>query len=443
MVVISSQLPTSIINQSTGFLHELKNSTIMAKSVAKESRTVPSVDFIEDYIRDAYRLSVTGRPGPVHVEIPLDILASEQEYEVKTLMLKEISESLIESSIKQAAKLINASENVAVIAGGGACSAAEQVEQLVDKLSAPIVQTAAGKGIVSDRHPLCIGTRLPFRSVRDYLNQQDVVIAIGTQLAPTDLWETNLELKGKLIRIDIDSDAFYRNYRADIGLKGDSKAVLKAILPQLKKKEERQTGIINKIIRDTVSMGPAVTGNTDTFDIGIQVLECVRSLFDDDDVFVTDMTTAAYIGLSEYPTYKPRTFLHPVGFGTLGYAVPAAIGAKTCQFDKNVVALIGDGGFQFTMQELAVACELNMPLPIIIWNNDGYGEIKRNEAAMGFSDFIAVTHKNPDFIKLAEAYGIDGVTTVNSLELKNAVQAALKKTEPTIIEVNTKKWGEQ
>ena len=252
-----------------------------------------------------------------------------------------------------------------------------------------------------------------------------------------------MELKGKLIRIDIDSDAFYRNYRADIGLKGDSKAVLKAILPQLKKKEERQTGIINKIIRDTVSMGPAVTGNTDTFDIGIQVLECVRSLLDDDDVFVTDMTTAAYIGLSEYPTYKPRTFLHPVGFGTLGYAVPAAIGAKTCQFNKNVVALIGDGGFQFTMQELAVACELNMPLPIIIWNNDGYGEIKRNEAAMGFSDFIAVTHKNPDFIKLAEAYGIDGVTTVNSLELKNEVQAALKKTEPTIIEVNTKKWGEQ
>jgi thiamine pyrophosphate-dependent acetolactate synthase large subunit-like protein len=152
------------------------------------------------------------------------------------------------------------------------------------------------------------------------------------------------------------------------------------------------------------------------------------------------MTTAAYIALSEYEAYAPRTFLHPVGFGTLGYSVPAAIGAKIANPDKNMIALIGDGGFQFTMQELAVACEQNLPIPIVIWNNGGYGEIKRNEAAMGFENYIAVDNKNPDFIKLAQAYEIDGLRPKNQQELKQALTESFKKDQPTIIEINVNDW---
>jgi len=440
MVVISSQLPTTIINQSTGYLHELKNSTIMVQSVSKESRTITSVTQIEAYVHEAYTLARSGRPGPVHLEVPMDILAAMVDVAQYTHYESHVVCEVNDKALEEAANLINQVDDIVVIAGGGACDAADQVNHLVEKLSAPIIQTAAGKGIVSEHHPLCIGTRLPYQNVLDYLNEQDAVIAIGTQLAPTDLWEMSLKLKGKLIQIDIDADAFYRNYSADLGIKGDASKVIDALVPMLKAKKFDKNTVV-KLLKETASKNaPAVTGNQKTFETAVTFLQTVEKVLGKEGALITDMTTAAYIGLSEYKAVSTRSFLHPVGFGTLGYSMPAAIGAKICHPEQNIIALIGDGGFQFTMQELAVACTEALAIPIVIWNNDGYGEIKRNEMAMGFEKMIAVDNKNPDFILLAKAYGIEGISVRNRDELENALIESLKKDLPTIIELHVDRW---
>ncbi|MDI3537912.1 MAG: 5-guanidino-2-oxopentanoate decarboxylase [Eubacteriaceae bacterium] len=440
MVVISSQLPSTIINQSTGFLHELRNSTIVAGAVAKESRRVTSADQMAEIIRFAYQLAVSGRPGPVHVEVPLDILA--EEVWVDEPGLNSLTQCLpvYEETLKKAAALINLARRVTIVTGGGAVNAAIEVTALSQKIKAAVVSTCAGKGVVSEKSPLHLGARLPYKEVRQYVEESDLVLALGTQLSPTDLWENKLKLKGQLLQFDIDSDAFYRNYPADLGVKGDCKELIKNLLPLIEEKYKQAEELVQSIKTAAIKTGPVVTGNNKSFDLALEVLEVFRESLGDEEILLADMTTAAYIALSEYEAYAPRTFLHPVGFGTLGYSVPAAIGAKIANPDKNMIALIGDGGFQFTMQELAVACEQNLPIPIVIWNNGGYGEIKRNEAAMGFENYIAVDNKNPDFIKLAQAYEIDGLRPKNQQELKQALTESFKKDQPTIIEINVNDW---
>lgn len=439
MVVISSQLPSSIMKQTTGFLHELRNSTTMASSVAKESRTVTSVDMIESYLVQAYKLAVSGRPGPVHIEIPLDLLAEKVELVSKLEIEFTKTSQLYEPSIEEAVDMINKAEKVSMILGGGAVDAGEEVRELVDKISAPTITTCAGKGVLSEKNQWSLGARLPFDKARNYIEDSDLVLVLGSQLAPTDLWEKPLKISGKVIHVDLDKDAFYKNSPADLAIRGDCKEVLKKILPRVKAKD-RDSKEIGKIKSDAMKEAPDLTGNNQSFNMALDVLDVFRQVLKDDEALVADMTTPAYIALSEYETYEARTFLHPVGFGTLGYSVPAAIGMKIGQADKNIIALIGDGGFQFTMQEVAVACEQNLAIPIVIWNNDGYGEIKRNEATMEFESFIAVDNKNPDFIQLAKAYGIEGVMPINKSQLKKALLESFEKKEPTIIEINEKRW---
>jgi thiamine pyrophosphate-dependent acetolactate synthase large subunit-like protein len=450
MVVISSQLPTTAMQQRTGALHELKNSTVMAQSVAKLSRTITSTDEIERCVCDAYALAAAGRPGPVHLEVPLDLLAElvwlpesaeeDTDHSKSTAAPKVSVQGIDKQALERAAVLINSSESVAIIAGGGAVEAADAVNALMTKLSAPVVQTCAGKGIVSDAHPLCLGTRLPFEPVRKFLAAQDVVIAIGTQLAPTDLWEMALVLQGKLIQIDIDAGAFTMNIPADIGIKGSAKAVLTALTDSVNPKRQPIEATVKALKETAMAMGPAVTGNTETYATALQCLNAFETVLGEEGVLVADMTTAAYIGLSEYQSQKPRSFLHPVGFGTLGYSMPAAIGAKLSCPEKAIISLSGDGGFQFTMQELAVACTYKLSLPIVIWNNGGYGEIKRNEIAMGFETLIAVDQQNPDLKLLAAAYGIEGVVVRDQVALESALKHSLQQQAPTIIEINVEKW---
>lgn len=443
MVVISSQLPTWALNQRIGFLHELKNSTILTQSVAKESRTVMSLENIDLYIKEAYQLALSGRPGPVHVEIPMDILHGYTDRaEIINFKGEDLAKSnfpLIDKALLDlAVNEINKANFPLIIVGGGGWQAGEKILELAEKISAPVIQTAAGKGIVDEGHPLCLGTRIHFPVVREFLKTTDLVIAIGTEISPTDLWEQPLNIGGKLIQIDIDAANFNRNYRADIGLKGDALEVLAFLLDKVKTNEETNPNVLKKIAdlkKTTTIKLPETTGVYEGVEFIKEMLAAIRSSLPADGILFTDMTTPAYIGLSEYPCRQPKTYIHPVGFGTLGFALPAAIGAKIAKSHTKVCVLAGDGGFQFTLPELAVACQENISLPIIIWNDGGFGEIRRHQEKRHPGQKIAVNHKNPDFIKLAEAYGLKGVIVSSPPEMKNVLKEAFLLNEPVIIEV--------
>lgn len=444
MVVISSQLPTSVLDQGTGFLHELKNSTYLTESVAKESKRVMHKDKIGSSIKEAYHLAMTGRPGPVHVEIPLDILQAHISKVESSIMNNSISydpwEDLNQDNkIESAANLLQEADKSIIIAGGGSSQSTEELKKLVEELEIPIVQTIAGKGVISEEHPLCLGASIKFDSIQKRIKNADCVLAVGTELAPTDLEGTELKIEGMLIQIDMDPGNFQRNFAADISLRGDAQRILSEVTDRLDFKENSNNQLKLEELGHSKEELVEHRGIDETeLDFTLDMLNAIREAIPEGGILVTDMTAPAYVARSEYPAYSPRTFLHPVGYGTLGYALPAAAGAKFANPNKDVVALAGDGGFQFTMQELGVLLEHQFSLPIIIWNNGGFGEIRRNEELRHPNETIAVNHKNPNLEDLARSYEFSFSSVTNSSELKTVLEDALAKPKPEIIEIKAK-----
>ncbi|AER67510.1 thiamine pyrophosphate TPP-binding domain-containing protein [Thermovirga lienii DSM 17291] len=443
MVVISSQIPTSYIGLGAGFLHELKNSTIMAQSAAKESIRITDPRDIQQTVEKAYKTAASGRPGPVHLEIPMDVLTMHSAFTTSPSKTEQTwYPELPEQEIKKAANVIKEAKNPVIILGGGSKNASCEALALAEKLQAAVIETCAGKGIVDDRHPLCLGARLHFPSVRKFIEEADVIIAVGTELSPTDLWEKPLPKRGILIQIDLDPANFGRNTTADIGIRADARQALLSILKELSEgptiPHPEKKALLANLKRQTKKELGSTTGMGEDLADMVDLISAIREGLPENGILAADMTGPAYIAISEYPTYFPSTFLHPVGFGTLGFAVPAAIGAFLANNDKPVAALTGDGGFQFTMAEVAVACQEKLPIPIIIWNDQGFGEIRRNEKARDFCPLIGVDNPSPDLKLFAASLGAKYQLANSPRDVKDLMKSAFKESCPTIIEITPK-----
>jgi len=438
MLVISSQIESSALNYRSGYLHELRNSTIMASSVAKESRIIQSHQDIALSIQQAYHLAMSGRPGPVHLEIPLDILGEIFPVSESSFEYPLISAVPCQGEISKALEMIKASSSIVIIAGGGARMVSSQVTALSELLNAPVVQTCAGKGIMDEAHPLCLGSRIHFPPVQDLIEKSDLVIAVGTELSPTDFWKRSLSFKRSVITINEDPSAFFNQYSADLGIRGDAGIVLQAILdsmPVPERQEVKTPEMVRELIRESRGLLKTVTGINEELPGLLATVSTLRENLGDQTILWTDMTGLAYIGISEFKVSSPGLFEHPVGFGTLGVALPAAIGSLVSSPEREVCVFAGDGGFQFTLPELAVAAELKHSLPILIWNDSGYGEIRRNQRARSVNTNIAVDHSSLDYIALGKAYGIQAVSVASQEDLSKALKKARILQAPMIIEI--------
>jgi 5-guanidino-2-oxopentanoate decarboxylase len=446
LLVISSQVPRTHLERNTGYLHDLKNSTIMLSSVTKESRSVSRVEMISETVRQAYALAQAGRPGPVHLEIPLDVLeeASSPEPAAGSGFPGPSAEALV-----RAVDLVRHGSRPLLLVGGGAAMAGPEVLRLARLLDAPVVTTAAGKGVVEERDPLCLGGRLHLPAVRSLIEKAEPLIVLGSELSPTDLWFDDLPVTGRVVNINAEPMDLYRTLRPTVGVTGRLEALLPALIDAIAtgagQRGPREQGprqapdgasLVNEAIRQGTNELPGVLGQTPARVARMrEVLLAIRRALPEEGLLSIDMTTIAYVALSEFPAYRPRSFLHPVGFGTLGYALPAGIGAKVAEPPRPVAVVTGDGGFQFTMQELGVAAQEGIALPLIIWDDDGYGEIRRTEDERHPGRRIAVDNKNPDFLALAEAYGIPGSSPKSPAEIERRVAAVLKGSGPEIIQI--------
>lgn len=438
LLVISTHIPTPFLEGRTGFLHELRQSNTMVRSVAKGSFRIDNASEIPAVLTRAYALCQSGRPGPVHVEIPMDLLECLWDgsgcADGDKLYVSPIPS---DEDIEAARTLIRSSRKPVIVAGGGCRGAKDEVLQLAEKLGAPVMTTCAGKGTLGESHPLSLGTRLHFPAVRRLLKESDLLIAVGTEFSPTDLWEYPLEIGGKLLRIDLDPHNRLYPLRADVFLQGDAEKSLKALLPGISRDPSRNfpaTGIQEILSSCREDLGE-VTGLGEGVETVSLFLQALRKVLPAETRIFADMTTPAYVALSEFPVDAPARFIHPVGFGTLGWALPAAIGAAVENPVLPTVVLAGDGGFQFTIPELAVAVQEKIALPIVIWNDGGFGEIRRNEEARHPGRNIAVNHRNPDFVSLARAYGAEGEKVRTPDELISAMTRALVADGPFLIEV--------
>lgn len=437
MLVLSTTVPSHLLQTRSGFLHELRESNAMVRSVAKESFRISDPAEIPATLTRAYELCQSGRPGPVHVEFPMDLLEHITDSSDVPDFGRTFSSPMCDGkSMAVAAEILGSAARPVVIAGGGCRHAARELAYLAEGLGAPVITTCAAKGLLPESHPLSLGTRIHSQAVRDVLLQADAILAVGTELSPTDLWEFPLTISGKLVRIDLDPHHRIHPLPADCFILGDAAVALREIgnaLPASARPLWIAEGLEPLRLRCREEL-PATTGiGAGTPDV-IAFVQALRRGLPDETRLFADMTTAAYVALSEFSVEGPGRFIHPVGFGTLGLALPAAIGAMALEPQVPTAVLAGDGGFQFTLPELAVAVQEKMSLPIVVFNDGGFGEISRNEELRHPGRKIAVAHENPDFAALARAYGAGSAVAVHPEDLVQALQDARKAPGPYLIE---------
>lgn len=254
------------------------------------------------------------------------------------------------------------------------------------------------------------------------------MLLVGTELAEPDIWlDGPLALNGKLIRIDIDPATLVRDYDLDVAMEADSQLALAAIIERVA--PATGFGDSNAIAALRAAERAALTPLEK---MHVRVLESLRNAVPDNGVVYTDMTQLAYTGYAFYRIAQPRTWHFPAGFGTLGYALPAAIGGKIASPDTPVAVIVGDGGFQFTLQELGTAVENKLPLAILLWDNNSLAQIRDGMIARNIPT-IGVNQHNPDFVRLAEAYGCRTAEPKSFQELETAIKAAFLVDGPTVI----------
>jgi acetolactate synthase-1/2/3 large subunit len=431
MLVISSVNRTHQLGLGEGRLHELPNQRNTISGVSVFSHTLMRADELPQVLARAFTVFSSERPGPVHIEIPIDVITAEAD------QLDRIPYSLPDvpgpspDSIKRASEILSRAKRPLLAIGGGCINASQQVIALAEKLGSPVVNTVNAKGIVPYSHPLAVGGSGSCEDIRREFEQADVVLAVGTEFSETDydfFFAGPISVNGKLIRVDIDSRQLTRNIKSDIAIHSDAGLALEALNNTIQAVNSDISGGEARAAALRSSLSAQRDKKYEAF------FDAVREALPDV-VIAGDSTQPTYYAWINYETEQARRYFHSAsGFGTLGYAIPAAIGAKLGRPDLPVIGLIGDGASQFTIGELASAVEAGLPVIFLLWNNSGYGEIKRFMEE-GKIATIGVDIHTPDFIGLARAFGCDVASVDDLAGLKSALLAADKRSGPTLIEV--------
>jgi 5-guanidino-2-oxopentanoate decarboxylase len=415
------------LGKGRGRLHEIADQRAAIAPLTAFTRTVMSDKEMAQAVSDAFAVFESKRPRPVVLEFPLDVLSAPADVGHPKRVQAQRPKAK-PADLEAAAKLIDGAQRPLLLVGGGTVDCAPAVRAFLEKSGAIGVTTTAGKGVIPASHPQTLPSALLMPPVQQVLAEADVVIAAGTELAETDSWVDRLDIPGKIIRIDLDPFTLTRDYPPAIAIEADAGETLAALTRMIKpgrKPDTARAAAVRQAVKD--GMKPLERKHA-------KVLDALRAALPRDGIMVSDMTQIAYTANHYFPYEEPRCCFHPCGFGTLGYAMPAAIGAKIACPDRAVVAVCGDGGFLFTVQELGTAAELGLPLPILVWNNDAFGQIAQNMRDVGIPE-IAVKQKNPDFQILAQAYGIRAVRPDSLKGIEAALREAFTAKGPTLIEV--------
>ncbi|WP_211240926.1 5-guanidino-2-oxopentanoate decarboxylase [Hamadaea tsunoensis] len=427
VLVVSPGAPLRHPHRGNGALHEMIDAQRALSGVVRDAYRVTSHAELTVTIAQIFAGFLAERPRPVHVEIPLDLLDEPAEVTIAG-PLRVRRRSAEDWQILQAAAALNQAKRPGLLIGGGARGAAAQVLAVAERLQAGVLTTANGKGVISETHPLSVGAAVHLPAAMDWLAERDCVLAVGTEIAPSDFWAGPPQLRGELIRIDLDPAQLLVNARPTLPICADAASTLDDLLPVLKEaaaagKPSAGAGVPLEVKAEARAEGERWTG----------WLDALAGALPKRALVLADNAMACYYGaLGNLPVHEPGAFGFPTGFGTLGYALPAAIGAKTARPRRPVVALCGDGGFMFTCQELATAAAEGLSLPVVVFTNGGYGQIRAEMKAAGFEP-IGVDLPVPDLIGLATALGGAAYAVSDPADLTRLVKASLEHPGPTVL----------
>jgi acetolactate synthase I/II/III large subunit len=430
MLVISGVVPVS--RRGLGEIHDLPDQQGLLSKVTAFSHSVTDPAELPDVLGRAFDVFASRRPRPVHIEIALDVLQRDAgDAGSRALPAPAGPPRADAGALDAAAARLAAAARPLILLGGGAADAGDAALEIARRVGAPVGLTINGRGAIDHDDPLCLGSALSFAPVDAVLREADVVLLVGAELSDLELWGLSapLELHG-VIRVDIDPGQLDRRYPADIGLLGDAVATLTELAGRVPAGDAARVARAEARVADVrgrIEWPPSVADFLD-------VVAALDAALPPDRIVAADSTKPAYAANHSLPLHSRRSWLMPIGYGCLGCALPMAIGAKLAAPDRPVAALAGDGGFMFSVQELATARDLALPLPIVVYDNSGYGEIRdaMDESGIPNLGTDITTHDLP---AIARGFGVGGVRVTTVEDLQEAVGDALGATGPTVIEL--------
>jgi acetolactate synthase-1/2/3 large subunit len=424
---LTGQIPSAGIGRGFGLLHEIPDQLGTLRGLTKWAARIEHPSAAPRLMRDAFRELASGRVRPVAVEIAMDVLAQTAEVTPIGPAAPDAPPAPDPEAVEAVAKILGAAERPLIFAGGGAIDAGPELMAVAELLQAPVSLSRGALGVIDDRSPFAYTHPAGHRLWAD----ADVVLGVGTRLQP-QVPQWGLDAGIKVVRIDIDPTEVGRAARPAAAIVADAKAGLAALaerLPRHNRKRPSRLDDLAKLKRDM----------TRTFDdkVGPQMayLRAIRAELPEDGFFVEELTQVGYVARFAFPVFKPRTYIHTGYQGTLGFGFATALGVKAAFPDRAVVAIAGDGGFMYNVQELATAVQHGLNTVTIVFSDGAFGNVRRMQIEDHGGKVIGSDLRNPDFVKLAESFGAQGLRARNPEELRGALRRALATPSPTLIDV--------
>jgi len=429
VLCVTGQIQSNLIGFGRGQLHEIPNQLEMIRSVTKFSGRAIEPAAIPGLVNDAVASMWAGRKRPVEIEVPPDTLFASEGVTLLGKVERPERSAGDPGLIEQAAKHLGNAKNPLFFVGGGVVGADATAEllELAEMLQAPVMMTPNGKGAISYRHYLAQN----LMSTRELITDADVIFAIGTRFleASTQPWGP----KGDhtIIQLDIDPEEIGRNTPVTIGIEADAKAGLAALV------ERVAAHNISRSSREgaLTVLRAAGEAKIDAIQPQAGIAHAIRAELPDDGIFVGEMTQIAYWSGIGFPVYEPRTYFTPGYQGTLGWGYPTSLGVKVGARDRVVVSVNGDGGFGFALNELATQAHHGIASITLVFNDSAYGNVRRIQNVEFNGRTIASDLRNPDYVKLAESFGVTGRKASSPQGLRTQLAESIKANEPTLIEI--------
>ncbi|HEX5195460.1 MAG TPA: thiamine pyrophosphate-binding protein [Solirubrobacteraceae bacterium] len=411
LVLISSQIPTELLGRGRGYLHELPDQLAAFATLCKSAVRAPSIESVPGLMQQAFERALQPPSGPVFVEIGVDLLTGEAGQVSRIAVTKPVVRrpGAPRAHLLVAAELLAKAQSPVIWAGGGVIrsGARHAVRALSELLDAPVATTYMGKGAIADDHPLAVGSGCDEAAFQELLSGADVVLCVGTELGAETTGQYELSFDGAVIHLDAEPARIGVTYEA-LGLVGDARATLGALVEELTPRLDvrpgaRRAAAVQRVeaVRTRIAEGLAAQGRS----LELGVLSTLERALADDAVGCFDMTMLGYWAAPHLRIGDGQQFLYPLGSGTLGYGWPAAIGASVAHPDRQVLGVVGDGGFQYAVAELGTAAQHGIAAKLLIVDDGGYG-ILREYQRDAFGHTTAVELPGKDLVAVAAAYGV-------------------------------------
>jgi acetolactate synthase I/II/III large subunit len=432
VVAVSSQIPSHLIGRGRGYLHELPDQLASFAPIVKDAARAQSVESIPGLLAQAWRIALTPPSGPVYLEIPVDLLSAPAPGGPVTSLEAMVERQCapLEQVLAAATRLAHA-KRPAIWAGGGVLrsGATRELRELAELLQAPVATTYMGKGAIAADHPLAAGAGCDEAALQELLSDADVVLCVGTELGAQTTDQYALRFGGQVIHLDAAPERIGVNYSA-LPLVGDAKLTMLALVSELSHDHAPpDTDAQARVAAVRERIGSGLQAQDRSLELGL--LQTIEQALPPDAITVWDMTILAYWAAPHLRLSGGQQFLYPMGSGTLGYAWPAAIGARVAHPERPVLAVMGDGGLQYTIAELGTAAQHGIAAKLLVVDDGGYGILREfQREQFGQTTSVELPGKNLEAI--AGAYGVP-VRTATPEDLGEQLRWAFHQPGPAVV----------